>query len=105
MNVPISKGKRRIIVDAGSGDGFVKGARLIYDRKSTSGDFDGEMNSEKNIGLLRGQLIPNLPPKSVVFIRAGHSLYLQGGTLTSTWQAHTFVYVRPAEGSNARPPN
>ena len=80
MNVPISKGDRCIIVDAGSGDGFVKGARLIYDGKSTSGDFHGEMNS-KFIGLLRRQLIPNLPPKSVVFIPAGHSLYLPGGTL------------------------
>ena len=88
MNVPISKGERCIIVDAGSEDGFVKGARLIYDGKSTSGDYHGEMNSEKFIGWLRGQLIPNLPPKSVVVIRAGHSLYLPGGTLTSTWQAH-----------------
>ena len=84
MNVPISKGERCIIVDAGSGDGFVKGARLIYDGKSTSGDYHGGMNSEKFIGLLRGQVIPNLPPKSVVFIRAGHSLHLPGGTLTST---------------------
>ena len=88
MNVPILKGERCIIVDAGSEDGFVKGARLIYDGKPTSGDYHGEMNSEKFIGWLRGQLIPNLPPKSVVVIRVGHSLYLPGGTLTSTWQAH-----------------
>ena len=40
-------------------DGFVKGARLNY---------QGEMNSEKFIGLLRGKLIPHLPPKSVVAI-------------------------------------
>ena len=53
VHVPISKGERCIILDAGSGDGFVKGARLKYDRKSTSGDYHGEMNSEKFIGLLR----------------------------------------------------
>ena len=47
MNVPISKGERCIIVDAGSEEGFVKGARLIYDGKSTSGDYHGEMNSAK----------------------------------------------------------
>ena len=34
----------------------------------TSGNYRGEMNSEKFIGLLRGKLIPNLPPKSVVVI-------------------------------------
>ena len=34
----------------------------------TSGDYQGEMNSEKFIGLLRGKLIPNLPPNSVVVI-------------------------------------
>ena len=86
MNVPASKGERCIIVDAGSEDGFffVKGARLIYDGKSTSGDYHSEMNSDKSIGWLRGQLILNLPPKSVVVIRAGNSLYLPGGTLTST---------------------
>ena len=53
VHVPISKGERCINVDAGSGDGLVKGARLIYDRKSTNGDYHGEMNSEKFIGLLR----------------------------------------------------
>ena len=90
MNVPISKGERCIIVDAGSEDGVVKGARLIYDGKSTSGDYHGELNSEQFIGWLRGQLIPNLPLKSVPadVIRAGHSLYLPVGTLTSTWQVH-----------------
>ena len=38
----------------------------------------------------------------MVLTRAGHSLYLPGGTLTSTWQAHMSV---PAQGSNARPPD
>ena len=33
----------------------------------TSGNYHGEMNSEF-IGLLRGKLIPTLPPKSVVVI-------------------------------------
>ena len=34
----------------------------------TSGNYHGEMNSEKFIDLLRGKLIPNLPPKSLVVI-------------------------------------
>ena len=69
-NVPISKSEWCIIVDAGSEDGFVKGDRLIYDGKSTSGDYHDEMNSEKfiHVGWLRGQLIPNLTPKSVIVI-------------------------------------
>ena len=102
MNVPISKGERCIIVDAGSEEGFVKGARLIYDGKTTSGDYHGEMNSEKFIGWLRGQLIPNLPSKSVVVIRAGHSLNLPGGTLTSTWKAHICPYPPRARTDDPR---
>ena len=53
---------------ASSSDVFVKGGRLIYNGKSTNGDYHGEMNSEKFVGWFRGQLIPNLPPKSVVVI-------------------------------------
>ena len=53
VNVLISKGERCIIVDAGSEDNFVKGDRLIYDGKSTSGDYHCEMNSEKFIHTCR----------------------------------------------------
>ena len=42
--------------------------RLIYIGKSTNGDYHDEMNSEKFVGWHRGQLIPNLSPKSVVVI-------------------------------------
>ena len=101
MNVPISKGERCIIVDAGSEENL-SNARLIYDGTSTSGDYHGEMNSEKFIGWLRGQLIPNLPSKSVVVIRAGNSLYLPGGTLTSTWQAHICPYPPRARAHDPR---
>ena len=69
MNVPISKGERCIIVDAGSEEGFVKGARLIYDGKSTSGDYHGEMKSEKFIGWLRGH------PKLTIKISGRHSCW------------------------------
>ena len=73
-NVPISKSERCIIVDAGSEDGFVKGDRLIYGGKSTSGDYHGEMNSEKfiHVGWLRAQLIPNLPKPVVVIDNASY---------------------------------
>ena len=70
MNVPISKGERYIIVEAGSEDGFVKGARLIHDGNSTSGDYDGEMNSElgENFRLASRTANPKLTTKSVVVI-------------------------------------
>ena len=47
MNIPISKGERCIIVNAGSEDKFVKGAILVYNGKSSSGDYNSEMNSTK----------------------------------------------------------
>ena len=68
VNVSISKGERCIIVDAGSEHGFVQGARLVYDGKSSSGDYHSEINSEKFMRWLRERLIPNLPPRSVVVI-------------------------------------
>ena len=47
VNVQISKGERCIIINAGSEDGFVKGAISVYDGKSSSGDYHSEINSDK----------------------------------------------------------
>ena len=68
VNVPISKGERCIIVNAGSEAIFVKGALLVYDGKSSSGDYNSEMNLTKFMHWLQERLIPNLPSRSVVVI-------------------------------------
>ena len=72
VNAPISKGERCIIVDAGSEDGFVKGARLIYDGKSTSGDYHGEINKLQEVYRLASR---TANPKLTTKISGLHSCW------------------------------
>lgn len=67
-HVPFSKGERIIIVHAGSADGFVKGADLIFKSKSKSGDYHDDMNFENFKRWLENKLIPNLPANSILVI-------------------------------------
>ena len=46
VNVPFSKGERLIIVHAGSENGFINGAQLLFKAKSSSGDYHSEMNGQ-----------------------------------------------------------
>ena len=68
---------------------------MIYDGKSTTGDFHGEINSEKFVCWLRGQLIPNLPPKSVVVNDNGsyHSVQEDKCPTQSTRKADIQVWL------------
>lgn len=65
---PISKGQRVVIVHAGSETGFVPNALLTFKAGSKSGDYHDNMNFENYEKWLRTQLIPNLPPGSVVVV-------------------------------------
>ena len=65
---PFNKGERIIIVHAGSKDGSVNGAQLIFKSKSKSGDYHNDMNFDNFRICLENQLIPNLPPNSVVVL-------------------------------------
>ena len=67
-HAPFNKGERIIIVHAGSKDGFVNGAQLIFKSKSKSGDYHDDMNFDNFRRWLESQLIPNLPPNSVVVL-------------------------------------
>lgn len=64
----IGKGARFIIVHAGSENGFIPGALLAFRSKSDTSDYHGEMNSTNFYKWLVEQLVPNLPPKSVVVV-------------------------------------
>ncbi|XP_063533653.1 uncharacterized protein LOC134743952 [Cydia strobilella] len=65
---PISKGQRLIIAHAGSENGFVPGALLVYKSTDTTGDYHKEMNSENYEKWVKNQLIPNLPTNSVLVV-------------------------------------
>lgn len=65
---PISKGERIIIVHAGNEKGFVPGALMLHKCVDSEGDYHKEINAERYQTWLRNQLIPNLPPNSVLVI-------------------------------------
>ena len=68
VNVPISKGERLIIVHAGSRQGFVRDAELMFKAKSSTGDYHDEMNHTNFMKWLRERLLPNLPANAVLVL-------------------------------------
>lgn len=57
-----------MIVHAGSETGFVSNALLTFKAGTKSGDYHDNMNYENYEKWLRIQLMPNLPPHSVVVV-------------------------------------
>jgi hypothetical protein len=70
---PFSRGERFIIVHTGLAQRFIKGACLLFEDKSSSGDYHLEMNCHNLNKWLNEMLIPDQPPSSEVV--AGNALY------------------------------
>lgn len=68
LSVPFNKGERMILVHAGSKNGFISGAKLVFKAKSTTGDYHNEMNFENFKKWLQEKLLPNLQPNSVIVL-------------------------------------
>ena len=66
--IPVSKGERLIIVYAGSEEGFVIDALLVYKLTVKKEDYHDNMNTENYVKYIKEKLIPNLEPNSVVVI-------------------------------------
>lgn len=56
--VPSGKGQRLIVVHAGSVEGWVEGADLVFQLKTNSADYHDEMNSEHFMEWFTEQLLP-----------------------------------------------
>lgn len=65
IRVPTGKGGRWIILHAGTKNGFIPGAALIFKAKNT-GDYHDQMNSDSFEKWWTTQLIPNIPPSSII---------------------------------------
>lgn len=65
---PISKEQRVVIIHAGSETGFVPNGLLTFTSGTKSGDHHDDLNFENYEKWIRTQLLPNLPPKSVLVI-------------------------------------
>lgn len=66
MLVSESAGKRFIIAHAGSVNGFVEDALLIFRSSSQSADYHDDMNSTNFFKWMSEKVVPNLPEKSLV---------------------------------------
>ena len=67
-NIPTGRGRRLIVLHAGCAEkGFLDGCDLVFEAKSRDNrDYHTEMNGEVFLNWLQYQLLPALPPKSVV---------------------------------------
>lgn len=64
----ISTGTRFILVHAGTKDGFIENACLVYKATSTAGDYHSNMSHDNYIKWLNEKLLPNLPEGSVIVL-------------------------------------
>ena len=68
VNKPSGVGPRLIVVHAVTKDGWVEGAQLVFEAKKRTGDYHGQMNWDNFSKWFKGQLLPNIPPKSVIIL-------------------------------------
>ncbi|CAH0729134.1 unnamed protein product, partial [Brenthis ino] len=82
----ISKGKRYIIIHAGSEKGFIPNALLIFTGSSKNADYHSEMNRSNFTKWVTEKLIPNLPPASIIVMDNApyHSTVLNKAPTTGT---------------------
>ena len=66
--VPSGKGQRLIVAHAGGVEGWVEGADLVFKSKTNLADYHDEMNNQHVMEWLTQQLLPNVPPNSVIVL-------------------------------------
>jgi len=68
VNKPSGKGQRLIIVHAITINGWVNGAKLVFQAKLNTGDYHGQMNYENFSKWFSNQLLPNIPSDSIIIM-------------------------------------
>lgn len=68
VNKPSGKGPRLIILHAMSNNGWIKGTKLVFQAKISTGDYHGQMNYENFSKWFIDQLIPNIPKNSLIIM-------------------------------------
>lgn len=77
---PSGKGIRLILVHAMTSTGWIPGAQLVFQAKSSTGDYHGQMNFENFRRWFVKQLLPHLPPASFIIMDNApyHNVYREG---------------------------
>lgn len=68
INKPSGKGDRLIILNAVTNNGWINGAKLVFQAKSNSGDYHGSMDEHNFTKWFTEQLLPNIPNKAVIIM-------------------------------------
>ena len=63
---PYGKGKRLIILHAGSENGWVPNAELVFQSGGTSDDYHKDMDHQEFERWFKNQLLPNIPVNSII---------------------------------------
>ncbi len=65
---PAGKGKRLIIMNAVSEDGWLPGAKVTFKSTRKTGDYHGQMNQTMFTKWFEEKLLPNIPPHSLIIM-------------------------------------
>ncbi|XP_037505831.1 uncharacterized protein LOC119382183 [Rhipicephalus sanguineus] len=87
---PSGKGGRLIVLHAGSENGFVDGASLVFRAKKTvTSDYHSEMDGPRFERWFKEQLLPNIEPRSVIVVDSAsyHGVQLKKWPSTSSRKA------------------
>lgn len=68
VNKPSGKGPRLIILHAITKAGWVPGAKLVFQAKSRTGDYHGQMDYNNFSKWFIDQLLPHIPPQSLIIM-------------------------------------
>ena len=68
VNKPAGKDERVIVVNAITINGWVDGARLVFQAKRKTGDYHGQMDYENFSKWFTEMLLPNIPDNSIIIM-------------------------------------
>ncbi|KAL4118946.1 hypothetical protein QTP88_011824 [Uroleucon formosanum] len=91
---PSGKGKRLIVLDIGSEDGFVPDALLCFESKKNSSDYHDEMNGDTFREWMEG-ILPRLRPNSVIVMdnASYHSVKIDKAPSSNTHKADIIKWL------------
>ena len=77
---PSGKGPRLILVHAITAEGWVEGAKLVFQAKKRTGDYHGQMNFENFCKWFVESLLPRIPANSLIVMDNApyHNVYVEG---------------------------
>ena len=92
---PSGKGNRLIVLHAGSREGWVKDAALVFQSKRGTGDYHNDMNHNTFEEWVTNQLFRNIPPRSVIVMDSAsyHSRQLERAPTSNSRKADMIEWL------------